>query len=306
MTAASALDTQAIIARVDKAEQACREAEAKLSAAEQALIFLADFEDDNMVRLSRGQTLPVPFDPLHYGEGKYGRGFLFEPAQSNLLPPAAADVETDLSCFTVVNGGKFDGLDAADATFGHRVLSVTMPASGDGVALQPVTCAMKVLDCSQQMATLMASCYLKGPKDAKVKLEIQLKLVDLIDQKTKQPVTDRKPDTNTPQTVVFNGAWQRVTCSADSDPRLPQHEAQLVLTAVEPISTPVQMDRFQLELVDSRVYQHSTTWVPGGCTRPASTIRMADSAVLRTFPVHEGTIAFWTRSYRLLGLRKGV
>nr|HPM22769.1 hypothetical protein [Phycisphaerae bacterium] len=111
-------------ARLDRAAAAREAARAKLSPMEQDLLWLLDFEQPDMMLVRDGGWIPISLEKRHFAPGRLGRGYYFELPQCNYLPPAMADVETDISGFVKQSDAVLESL-PAETAFGQRVLSVS-------------------------------------------------------------------------------------------------------------------------------------------------------------------------------------
>ena len=117
--------------RLDRAQQARDEGRARLSPAEQDLLWLLNFEEPDMMLARDGGWIPIALEKRHFSPGKFGRGYYFELPQSNLLPPGMADVETDLSGFVASRNAVLESA-VADTRFGTRALAFSGTGVGDG------------------------------------------------------------------------------------------------------------------------------------------------------------------------------
>ena len=91
-------------ARLDRAEAAREAARSKLSPVEQDLLWLLNFEQPDVMYTRDDGWIPVSLETRHFAPGRFGRGYHFEVPQFNYLPPAMADVETDISGFVKQSG----------------------------------------------------------------------------------------------------------------------------------------------------------------------------------------------------------
>ena len=312
---------RAIFARMDRAEQAHRAREEQLLPLERNLLLLANFEQDNAVLFGHGGFLPVPLDPRHYCEGKFGRGYWCEAPRYNLLPPATAKVETDLSGFTVTGGAQMRSAET-DTPFGQRSLSVTLPHEQARLTTVPVPCAFHLQAGHEKTVTLIASCYLKGPKGRQVILAVNFipltpaKAANTDEQdepgnkdvpESPAAATAGMADSSVPQTITLTGEWQRAACYVTADKAVPERKAVLTLSPVGAEALELLADGFQFEQGDYYPlnYKAPTSWVPGGQSAPATTFALSLREVQRAFPTREGTISFWTRIIRTSNLKPG-
>jgi hypothetical protein len=272
-------------------------ADAALQPLEKDLLWLLNFEQDDLLLTSGGGMLPLSLDSRHYVAGKFGRGFYFEPPQQNLFPPAIADVEDEVGGLTALKGASLALMETA-ARLGKKSLALTLPAAGSGAAAPVVRCQIRpTAPWAEKTVSLIASCYVKGPKGSNIKLDLQLApAADPLDPKTKQPVADRKPDAPGVAIVALTGDWQRVACLASGDSRLGEREATLSLLSAAEAPVNLLVDGFQLEQGNLLPYFRTmpTTWTPGGQRRSKSVITINHPDLLNAFPVHQGTISFWT------------
>jgi hypothetical protein len=284
--------------RLDRAAAAREAARAKLSPMEQDLLWLLNFEQPDMMLVRDGGWIPISLEKRHFAPGRFGRGYYFELPQCNYLPPAMADVETDISGFVKHAHAVLESL-PAETAFGQRVLSVSCKGAGAGFATVPVDVEVLRYGAGHQpTVTLLASCYLKGPQDTKVRLKLHFAPTELIDPKTKQPAADRKADTSEPMEVTLTGTWQRVACTATGDRRLPVRTATLSIVLAGDGEAQFLADGLQFE--SCLYYPHQrlqpTTWTPGGTSVPGTGLSFSTPSMLRAFPCTAGTVAFWTRT----------
>jgi hypothetical protein len=289
---------EAIRARLDRAQAAREAARTKLSRVEQDLLWLLNFEQPDVMYTRDHGWIPVNLEERHFAPGRFGRGYYFELPQANYLPPAMADVETDISGFVKQSDAVLESL-STETRFGQRVLSVACKGADAGFATVPVKVEVLRYGAGHQpTVSLLASCYLQGPKDTKVRLQLQFVPAELIDPKTKQPAADRKADISEPQEVTLSGEWQRVACTATGDRRLPVRVATLSIALAGHGEAKLLADGFQFE--SCLYYPHHrlqpTTWTPGGTSVPGTGLSFSAPSMLRAFPRTEGTVAFWNRT----------
>ena len=280
----------AIRARLDRAAAAREAARAKLSPMEQDLLWLLNFEQPDMMLVRDGGWIPISLEKRHFAPGRFGRGYYFELPQCNYLPPAMADVETDISGFVKHAHAVLESL-PAETAFGQRVLSVSCKGAGAGFATVPVEVEVLRYGAGHQpTVTLLASCYLKGPQDTKVRLQLQFAPAELIDPKTKQPAADRKADTSEPLEVTLTGTWQRVACTATGDRRLSVRTATLSVALAGDREAQLLADGLQFE--SCLYYPHQrlqpTTWTPGGTERPRHGPELLHTEHAAGLPPHRG------------------
>jgi len=323
-----------------KALQAARRQ--ALQPLERDLVFLADFEHDSLVFLGDSNLLPValPFQKSHYRQGRFGRGYYFEKPRHNLLPPEIADPETDLAVFSPVKKATLK-LVSADTRFGNKVLSVELPGPGSGFETAPVRVRHQRLSWHESSWTLLASGYVKGPKDTEIRIEVFFvpdkppepdmpkkpdeeqgddsddDLEEMLDEgddaeDTKEPIDVPVPPppkeiTSTPQEIVLTGEWQRVACAAWAtvNKKSPKpREAAFRLTLAGPGPAMLLADGLQFE--QCKYYPHGhdmpTTWTHGKETLGRTSVTIARE-FRNLFPVKEGTIAFWMKTPRESNLR---
>jgi len=111
-------------------------------------------------------------------------------------------------------------------------------------------------------------------------------------------VADRKPDAQSPQTVTLTGEWQRAACWVTGDARLTERQATLTVLAIfgDPDvacggRAPVPADQLHWQL---GLRAHD---VGAGGPELASDLRRPHAAaIVKTFPFHEGSVSFWSRS----------
>ncbi|NLO74908.1 MAG: LamG domain-containing protein, partial [candidate division WS1 bacterium] len=284
-----------ILARIERAAKARTEATATLSAMERELVLLLNFEQPDVLLVGEDGFVSVPLSERHYTPGRFGQGFYFEMPQKNLLPPELADIEDDVEALLPIHGAELD-LAAADTPFGKQVLSVNMTEPGSGLAFPPQKVRLAPGAGHEKTVSLLASCYVKGPRDAQITLGLQFAPAELLDPKTKEPVTDRQEDKAEPVTITLNGEWQRVACVVSGDVRLRERIAGFSITLASARQMTLQADGFQFEPANYYPYHRvaPTTWCPGGTSYPASMLGVSVPSLLRAFPTHEGTISLWT------------
>lgn len=287
--------SSAIQSRLVKARSLQSAANAPLSPLERDLLFFANFENDGAL-LGNSEAVRFELEKDHYRPGKFGRGYYFEKARHNLLPPEMADVESGIQRFKGCNGGQLKLL-SADTQFGKKALSVAMPGADAGLETVPVKIVFRLHLGHEKAVTLLASCFVKGSKDAKLKMALSL---------TRQEPPKENPvqDESSPQEIALTGEWQRVACSVKSDSRLTEREAVLSLTSVNPTPITLLADGFQFEQAGYYPHNHlmPTSWTPGGKSLPATFIDINQSDLVESFPAHEGTISLWTSTPHLSNL----
>lgn len=293
--AAPATDAAAIQARIEKAAQARSASAANLSDMERSLVWLLNFEQPGVLLTADDGVVSLPLDPTHYVPGRFGQGFYFEQARTNLLPAALADVENDITGFAAVGNAGLDSV-KTDTAFGKRALSISCVGVGDGFAIPPrkvhIPPGLTVLKTS----TLLASFYVKGPEGVRIKLDLEFAPATALDPKTKEPVADPRPDEIKPQIYTLTGEWQRVAVQAVGDSRVPDRIATLTVVTDAEDEVTLLADGFQYE--DSNTYPYyrpaPTTWTAGGTTAGTTTLALTSPGLLKTFPTSEGAMAFWT------------
>ena len=294
----SSSQAPAIHARLEQAAGAQVSSQAALTPVERDLVFLADFENDDMVCLAGGKTLAVPFDRSHYREGKFGRGFHFEKPRHNLLTPEMADVEANDGGFRPHGGAELSVV-STDTPFGKRALEVVMRSRGAGVETRPVPVNHVMRSWHEYAWTLLASVYVKGPKGGKIRLDVSFlpKDVKIVPKELGGGKKEPEPtaDQSTPQEVELTGEWQRVACHAKADCRAGGREAVFGVQSASDQAAALFMDGLQFEQAEYYPQHHlmPTTWLPGGESAPA-TSACIDGLFRDAFPVDQGTIAFWT------------
>ncbi|PIY40226.1 MAG: hypothetical protein COZ05_17950 [Armatimonadetes bacterium CG_4_10_14_3_um_filter_59_10] len=278
--------------RIAKAKSLQSAAMRTLSSLERDLVFFANFEHEGLALLGNSEAIPVKLEADHYRPGRFGRGYYFEKARHNLLPPAAADVESGVEGFKATGGAQLR-LVSAETAFGKRALSVSLPSTEARVETVPIKVNFSRHLGHEKLVTLLTSCYVKGPKEGRVKLEVKLLPVEL---PTENPVAD-EPST---QEITLTGGWQRVACSVKADARLKEREAVFSVQSASAGTLATLTDGFQFEQAAYYPHHHlmPTTWTPGGESVPATYIDVNDAALREAFPVNEGTVSFWTSSPR--------
>ena len=300
----------AIRDRLDRAREQQEQRHEALSPLERDLVLLADFERDDAVLLGGGEMQLVRFEASHYRTGKFGRGFYFEKPGHNMLPPARADVETDIGGFKALGGANLAAA-VTNTAFGRKALRVTASAAGDGVETVPVkvTCR-KLLSWREKKWTLLASAYVNGPAGCKLLAEVafvpkELEIKPRKSDEEEEP-PERFPDTGKPQEVTLTGGWQRVACTVTSDARLRERQAVFSLRLAQPAAetATLWMDGLQFEQAGYIPHHHNmpTSWRLGGDSAPATSVAIGKAA-REVFPVDRGSIALWTRTPRESNLR---
>lgn len=263
-------------------------------------IFYFSFDQGDLAYLKGALAHRFPLDRQYLHEGKFGRGYRFEPPYANLLPPGQADpVEAQ---FTTGPGA------ALKFTAGPpRVLEATGHA---GVLWQTQPLELSKVPAPNNSVTksFLASVYLRSKTtDTVVRLEV-LDAVDSTDWK--QPILEanaaalkkdpaakvREPlETKlTTKDVTLTPAWQRVTAELAVDSRRPVQQLALSLVLVSPTG---QVEASRLQLEQSQWYPHykryASPWIPGGEQRASNALRM----LLRDFEFsgREGTLSTWVR-----------
>ena len=288
----------AVLSNIEKARLKQDAALAALSPLQKEIVLLANFEQD-AVFLGNSRVLPVELETSHFRAGKFGRGYFFEKPRHNLLPASRADVETDVSAFQAQAPARVASV-PAQTPFGPRVLAVFLPEAGATVRTTPAKVAFRLHLGHEKTVALLASCFVKGPRDARLKAEVAFLPKDLPTPPAgKAEAAPAQPDKPFPQEITLTGDWRRVACYATGDARLPEREAVLTLSVAGGAPFHLLADHFQFE--QSGYYPHNhlvpTTWIPGGQTAPATFADLAGD-LRAAFPTHEGTIAFWTATPR--------
>ncbi len=268
---------------------------------EKDLIFLADFEQDNLVYLKPDRFIRVNLLPDHYRAGRSGRGYFFEKPRQNLLPLEVADVEKNAAAFQSFGGAGITVV-TASTPVGKRCLSLTCPAGQTGLTTGPWPVSWKNKAWHEKEWTLLASCYVKGPSGARIKMEVTFEEKELVlkpAKKGEQEEPARIPDKTGPQEITLTGQWQRIASWVSGDMRLKERQATVKLTYLGENTVTLFLDGFQLEQAKYYPYNHlmPTSWVPGGTFQPATLVKI-DTPFKEVFPVEQGTIAFWTMTPR--------
>ncbi|HOL66110.1 MAG TPA: LamG domain-containing protein, partial [bacterium] len=283
--------------RLNQARQWQQQREAGFSALEKSLIFLADFEQDGLVYLTPDRFVKVPLASDHYRAGRYGRGFYFEKPGHNLLPEEIADLEKTTRGFRATGGAGLTLVSTA-TPFGKRCLALSCPAADTGLVTGPWPVAWQYRTWHEKEWTLLASCYVKGPANSRVKMEVSFLEKELVLPPVKKGEPEppaRVPDRTGPQEVTLTGDWQRIACWVSGDNRLKERDAVITLSYLGPARATLLLDGFQLE--QARYYPHNhlmpTSWLPGGQSRAATFVDIG-SPLKEIFPVGEGSLALWT------------
>lgn len=313
---------RSIEARLGKAQALQAARQQARQPLERDLVFLADLEHDDLVFLG-GSPVALPFQRSHYRPGRFGRGYYFEKPRHNLLPPEIADPDVSLTGFRAVEKATLE-LVSADTRFGAKALSVELPARGAGFETTPVGVRHRRLSWHESSWTLLASCYVRAPKDTKVRVEVffipdkpevpEAEKDEELDDDPEEDDTEGLADvpvppppkeiTSTPQEVTLTGEWQRVACTAWAQKSPKPRSAAFRLTLAGPGPATLLADGLQFE--QSKYYPHGhdmpTTWTPGKTDFVRTAVTIARPA-RDLFPVKEGTIAFWTKTLRESNLR---
>ena len=307
MIYAGTSEAHMIQARIEKAEKRQNLLLKSSSVFNRDLILFADFEESNFVFLGNTGFISADLRPGHYVPGRYGKGFFFEKEGENQFPKNIANVEKDTSGFehsknvVIKSMGKF-------FKFGKNVLSIKLPAGGT-VQTIPVKGAF-ALPHSGKKWRLVASCYVRGSKGAKITIKLAPDLTAskeslIINEKTNNKKSGSKnakiekmlPDKIVPQNIVLSGKWQRVACFSFFDSKKRNVPLAFSITSKENSQMLLLADGFQLEetLIHPCYNGLPTSWLPGKTRRLPHPLRI-NANLLGSFPLDEGSIALWTKT----------
>ncbi len=272
---------------------------------EKNLFFKMDF--DSPVKIG-SETLDVSLPAEGFTEGKFGKGFYFQRPSRNFLPENIA-VPEDKSAFSAKNNAALsfenDGPD--------KVLGVTN--GGFSIRETPVTLADGKLLFTRPTTAVTGSCYVKGPKGAKVEFSVSILPESFPEKETKalcakylnnklvvpDPAFAEKfrPEIVHGVTVVLTGEWQRIATFAECDVRSAKSR-RAIMEASVPGEGKVLFKKFQLEHSLFYPYNtsHPTSWLPGKTARAAGEtgLCLTLDAIRSRFPGKEGSLGFWFRT----------
>jgi len=265
---------------------------------ESGLVLFADFEEEGKVYL--GNTfIDLPFEISHYLKGRFGQGYYFEKPRANMLPAEMADIEGNISGFKGTGDAGLRTL-PSETDFGKRVLAVTLKGKDAGFQTVPVPVSYYRRSWHEKKWTLLASCYVKGPKDTEIVADVSFVEKELVipePKKKDEKKEERIPDESFPQKITLTGDWQRVAAYAVSDIRLKERDASFSIKTSSPAEGVLMVDGLQFEQAGYYPHGHlmPTTWLPGGTQSPATFVSLKDQ-MKSIFPVNEGSVAFWTKT----------
>lgn len=235
--------------------------------------FFADFDRPAMLA---GNAFECRLTATGDEAGRYGRGYRFHHAVSNLL---RADQ-------------KLDGLPGGTVT--GRVVFV-----GGTFTLTNRTAGIRWSHVRPTAGSTW-SFYVKGRPGTEVKMRVALSAPTEKTVKEAAKKYNLKPEgfvkETAPEAVfALTGGWQRVWAFATADNRISQGRGSALTVTT---TGPVEMERFQLE--PSSYYPCNGDfspglWVRGGTVENAQLMKCADTELLKDFPYEKGATSVWVK-----------
>ena len=267
---------------------------------EKDLFLLLDFDTPLQVN-GAAESQPQVLNEKGFCDGRYGKGYRFQGAGRNMLPPDIAST-TSLDLFKGAEENSLKLVDDPDSAGGKMIL-----AKGGSLDFQKVPVEITYSYVAPKSG-LTGSCFIKGPKGAKATIEVELAPFEgdvqvQIEKFSKREDSSKGPlvpDKSCPQTVELTGEWQRIAAYVELDNRLTdQRPASISVKMLSPTpEAQLYFRKFQFE--QTRVYPRWSfapiRWLPGETKVPASTAIIIDNVdVLQKFPVKAGTVSMWIR-----------
>jgi len=264
---------------------------------EKDLFLLADFDTPFQ---GNGVAEPQILNENGFCEGRFGKGYLFQRAGRNMLPADIASTRI-LDSFKGVAENSLTLVDDPDCA-GEKMLLV----KGGALSFQkvPVNISWSWV---MPKTGLTGSCFIKGPKGAKVIIEVDLAPFEgdinaVIEKFSKKEGGSKKPavpDKACSQTVKLSGEWQRIVAYAELDNRLTEKRRASMSVKMESPTPETQLLFRKFQFEQAHVYPHTyfspIRWMPGETGVSSSGIDINNVDVLQKFPVKAGTISMWIR-----------
>jgi len=267
------------------------------NAFEKELFMLADFDTPFQ---ANGVAEPQLMNEKSFCEGRFGKGYLFQRAGRNLLPDEIASTRK-IDNFTGTAENSLNLIDDPDCP-GEKMIS----AKGGVLSLQKVPVKVSY-SWVMPKTGLTGSCFIKGPKEAKVTIEIELTPFEGDSKAALEKISKRAdgnkspvvPDKSCPQTIELSGEWQRIAAYAELDNRLTENRKASMSVKMESPTPESQLLFRKFQFEQTHVYPHTyfapIRWVPGDTSVSSSNIDNNNVDVLEKFPAKAGTISMWIR-----------
>ncbi|MFA6568270.1 MAG: LamG domain-containing protein, partial [Victivallales bacterium] len=273
------------------------------------LIFYQGFDAPAAAYLQGNPVHRFVLDTKSLVEGKYGKGYKFEPAYENLLKEEQASPSVGAKGFTTEPSVTL----RVDTVNKFKDVPTLIAKGGVGVLWQTVPVELSNVEGpTRDFKAFLGSVYLRAATPG---IKVRLEVVDEVEstdwKKTildgnavaekKNPKAKIKAPFETrsePKEIPLTSEWQRVTAGLSIDVRRPGQRLVLRLMLLEPSSAEVEASALQLEQYQKSpdLRNFAGPWIPGGT-------RWKSNRLLRTlahvgFSGAAGTISCWTRSFR--------
>ncbi|MDD5706579.1 MAG: LamG domain-containing protein [Kiritimatiellae bacterium] len=279
---------------------------ANTAALTSGLLFYQGFDAHGTAYLQGGLAHRFALDPSFAIEGKYGRGYGFEPPYANLLRPDQACPAAGAPGFTAGEGVNLR-VDAK-RRFGASAVMTAAGPTGTLWATTPVALT-NVPSPNCGIKAFLGSVYVRvSTPGVKVRLEvtdeietndwrgpIQAANEAALKKDAKAKVTEPVATQSRSSEITLTGGWQRVVARLDVDARRPVQRLALRLALVEPSSAEVEAAALQLEQCHRYPHyrSHAGPWLPGGKTHDGNALGMPLDHIGLSGAA--GTLACWVR-----------
>jgi hypothetical protein len=282
------------------------------------IIFYTNFEGSGTAHIEGNLGYKMELSGSYTEDGKYGKGYRFEPPYENLLAFSQSEPQPSFEGFTA---GKDVNLTYIEN--GWKDIGAIKAEGVSGVTLKTVPVELKNVKAPyRNFKSFLASVYLSSDKKGTI---VELKLLDEIDGTDwKTPVEDANksilkkdekakvvPPVETTyryEKIELSPEWKRVTAEITVDARRPVQKLFLEVTLISPEESEFKASAFQLEQINRYpdFKNFAGGWIPGGENRRSN--RLSVPIEILRFNEKEGTMAAWFKLPRPEGggSRQGV